>query len=209
MGLRRTVLRRCGSLLVAALAGSGLLLAAAPAASAAARHSPVHTTRARSCGVDAGRLGRPPLTLRLERLHRVYRVRGSGWSAFRLTAADRPGVRCAGVRPVLVFGTKAGGLRTGEVRLEWRRGGRHGRWVPVPMVEGEGALAGQVGPARGLAPAAGGRVSVLLRMRFGAGAPPGRWLTMAVGYERVRLAGVMVPLPVGITDPHYFRLRRQ
>jgi hypothetical protein len=212
MSMRQTI----GLGLAVLLAGPAVALgpAAAPAVAApasAAGPAGAGAAAASACGVDLGTVDHPPLALRLHGVRRVYPA-GGGWSPIRLTLRNRLGRRCAGVRPVMVFGVRAGGLRQGDVRLQWRRGS--GGWRPVPLLAEQTALAraavltGQTGPSRGLAVPAGGRTAVPMRMRIGRGAPPGQWLTMAVGFEPVLLAGRPVPLPVGISDPALFRVVR-
>jgi len=216
MSMRQTI----GLGLAVLLAGPAVALgpAASAVAATAAAAGPARPSAAvaSACGVDLGALDHPPLALRLHGVRRFYRE-GGGWSPIRLTLRNRLGRRCAGVRPVLVFGLRAGGLRHDDVRLQWRRGGGAGGgpgggWRTVSLrVEAavsspEAVLAGQTGPAAGLAVAAGSRVAVPMRMRIGPGAPLGQWLTMAVGFEPVVLAGQPVPLPVGISDPSLFRV---
>ena len=186
------------------LAGPVLALGAADPALAtvpALAGSPV----ASACGVDLGSVGHQPLALRLHGVRHRYPA-GGGWSPIRLGLRNRLGRRCAGVRPVMVFGVRGGGLRHGDVRLQWRRG--PGGWQQVPLRPEAGVLAGQTGPAAGLTVPADGRAAVPMRLRIGRGAPPGQWLTMAVGFEPVLLAGQSVPLPVGISNPYLFRVVR-
>ncbi|MEY9963154.1 hypothetical protein ABIA33_001187 [Streptacidiphilus sp. MAP12-16] len=191
------------------VAGPALLLGTAGTASAASAATPVSAGTAGTagtavCGVDFDALSQTPLTLRFKGLHGVYRA-GGQWSRFRLTVRTRAGQSCAGVRPVVVFGARNRTLRRGDVRLQWRQGSG---WHRVSMVAAQGSLVGQVGPGQGLTLPARSRTALPLRMRLAPGAPPGQWLTMAVGFEPVTLAGQTVPLPVGISDPHYFRVVR-
>ncbi|QMU67800.1 LPXTG cell wall anchor domain-containing protein [Streptacidiphilus sp. P02-A3a] len=181
-----------------ALGTAGTASAAVPARVGAAVDS--------ACGVNLDNVDRAPLSLRLHGLHRVYRA-GGGWSPARLGLRNRLSESCAGVRPVLVFGARAGVLRRGDVRLQWRRGARGG-WQPVRLRAEEGVLAGQVGPDAGLTVPAGGRAGVPLRLRIGHRAPLGQWLTLAVGFEPVVLEGQSVPLPVGVSEPYLFRVVR-
>lgn len=183
---------------VAMLVGQALL-GAAGTAQAASGGSP-----AARCGVDAGSASRQPLGLALKRFHRVYRV-GGPWSAARLGVRNHTGASCRGVQPVLVLGAHSRGLHAGDVRLQWRRG-TGASWQRIRLLEEDGALLGRIGPAAGLEVTAKSRASVPLRLRFTAGAPRGRWVALAVGYLPVPLDGEFVPLPVGITDPHYFRV---
>ncbi|TDU04296.1 hypothetical protein EDD99_2753 [Streptomyces sp. 846.5] len=181
---------------VAVLAGQAVLGVAGTARAASSG------TRAAPCSV--GSASGQPLGLALHRFHRVYRAGGS-WSGARLGVRNHTGASCRGVQPVLVLGAHKRGLRAGEVRLQWRRGAG-ASWQRVRLLEEDGALLGRIGPADGLAVTPKGRASVPLRLRFSAGAPLGRWVTLAVGYVPVPLEGEPVPLPVGITDPHFFRV---
>ena len=201
MRMRQTI----GLGLAALVAGPLVAMGTAGTASAAvpARAGSVVDS---ACGVDLATVDRAPLVLRLHGLHRVYPA-GGGWSRARLGLRNRLSGPCAGVRPVMVFGARAGGLRRGDVRLQWRRGTRGG-WRPVRLKAENGVLAGQVGPDAGLTVPAGGRAGVPLRLRIGRGAPLGQWLTMAVGFEPVALQGQPVPLPVGVSEPYLFRVVR-
>jgi hypothetical protein len=185
----------------AASAAVGLLAGSAAAPGAGL---PVVTV----CGVDSALFAHPPLGLRFTGLRGEYRVGGS-WSAFTLGAANRTAADCPGVLPVVVFGARGTALRTGDVRVQWRSGrGGPAVWHTSAVVAEGGMLVGLVGPAEGLSLAAGGDTAVPLRMRFAGGAPTGQWVTMAIGYEPVALAGQTQPLPVGVSDPHLFRVLR-
>ena len=215
MSMRQTIGLGLAVLLAGPAVALGPAASAVAATAAAAGPARPGAAVASACGVDLGALDHPPLALRLHGVRRFYRE-GGGWSPIRLTLRNRLGRRCAGVRPVLVFGLRAGALRHGDVRLQWRRGGgaggSGGGWRTVPLraeaavSSPEAVLAGQTGPAAGLAVAAGSRAAVPMRMRIGRGAPLGQWLTMAVGFEPVVLDGQPVPLPVGISNPSLFRV---
>ncbi|MHA6762819.1 hypothetical protein [Streptacidiphilus sp. PAMC 29251] len=192
---------------IGAGAAAGLLLVLGTAGTAEAV-SAAAAPQVKICGKNATNLRKPPLALRFDKLHKVYYVGGS-WSRFGLKAGNSTGARCAAVRPVLVFGARNRPLRQGDVRLQWKakagRGGKAG-WHGSAMVAENGVLMGLAGPAKGLTLPAGARTTVPLRMRFATGAPTGQWLTLAIGYEPVLLEGQTVPLPVGVSDPHLFRV---
>ncbi|MFC1432913.1 hypothetical protein ACEZDB_19925 [Streptacidiphilus sp. N1-3] len=188
---------------MAAGVAAGLLLAGtAGTAEAVATAAPA----VRVCGLDPATFTKPSLALAYQKLHKVYYAGGS-WSGFTLKAGNSTPARCAGVLPVVVFGSRGRPLRRGDVRMQWRTG--RGGWHGSAMVAENGVLMGLVGPAQGLSLAARGKAAVPLRMRFSTGAPTGQWVTMAIGYAPVTLEGETAALPVGISDPRLFRVLRQ
>jgi len=196
LNIRRTV----GLGIAALLAGQALTLGAGAAPALAAGSKPL------ACGADTSSFEKLPLVLGLGRLRQVYPA-GGQWAEFRLEVRNPTAARCSGVRPVVAFGAWARDLGRADVQLQWDRGrGRGGGWQPVALVSEAGELGGQVGPGSGLTLAAHGAADLPLRMRIGPGAPSGQWLAIAVGLAQERSHGQVVPLPVGISDPYFFRV---
>lgn len=205
---RTSVVRAMGLAAAGVLLGTvGSATSATSAFAAAPAAAPDAGPQVLVCGLDATTLGRPPLTLRFTKLHKVYYA-GGNWSKFRLTLRNRTAASCPGVRPVVVYAARSGALRKGDVRLQWRAGRGAGSWHRARTVDEAGVLVGLVGPDRGLTLPGRSGAKLPLRMRFPSGAPLGEWLTMAIGFEPVSLDGERIPLPVGISDPHTFQLRR-
>ncbi|MFC1417340.1 hypothetical protein [Streptacidiphilus cavernicola] len=191
--------------LTAAAPATAALATAAPvtAAPVAALAGPAPAPSAVVCGRDVAGIGRPPLGLGFSGLRASYDL-GGDWSGFTLRAGNATPAACPGVLPVVVFGAQGTALRTGDLQVQWRDGG--GAWQRTALVAEDGLLVGLVGPARGLTLPSGSTRLLPMRMRFAGGAPTGQWVTMAIGYEPVALDGQTVPLPVGVSDPHLFRV---
>ena len=212
---RRVGAVRRGLVLAAAglLLGQGALVLgaagtaqAAPSAALSATATTA-TATATVCGKDLAALGKPPLGLAFTGLRKVYRAGGS-WSRFTLRARNRTGAACHGVLPVVVLGSRAAPLGQGDVRIQWRSA-KGTAWHRSSVVAEDGVLVALAGPGRGVTLPAKGRTALPLRMRFAGGAPTGQWVTLAIGFEPVDLAGETTAFPVGVSDPHYFRVQRR
>jgi hypothetical protein len=128
---------------------------------------------------------------------------GRHWSTFRLRVHNRTALRCP-VTTVLAYAARQGGLRPGSVQLQWRRSGH---WVRVPAKVQLGVLLALAGPRGGLDLRGHARSQVRLRMRFPADAPKGEWVTLSVGFTPLTdRTGATLPWPVGVSDPHVFRV---